>query len=611
LGDNYRSPNTLLPLAHTAAQTPIQMWVDNVTIFNEPWYSATNTSWTNPADPALHVLTPGKVYETSYLNRVAQNEFWYNGVWTTAAVAGGFVDRAALAGSTMLFRTSGASGMVLYVTPLAASGPIQICARPINPAAPASLEVSEQSHCQNIRTSSTPIAGVSRYALPFRFVDSNSVDNGEYVVSIETLENAAVQIDAVELFNVTAHMQPGVYESSSPFLEYSEFTPFDNAILNGGFAGTLNQVGCAPWTTDVVAPGSARLTAPFVDGNTACNVNATTINKGIESPQFTLKAGTKYTLVARVYVTAGSVRMRSTQPIGLGDMTATAIVPASPATTGYYTLRQEFTANAIPTALRFESVGSTARFLVDGVWLVPQSRGQWDQIALATYSGATAMRSQTPGASVAFSFTGTGFSVKMPTDAVSGEVEICYGAAVPNKCFTHQQDSAAAVYDVNRVIAGLPLGNYNVLITEKSDGMSASVAGIVTPRATVGFTIDSVTIFGESSLPADVTEIGQYEQNAVNSSGSPYLAKLPTTSWRDFAAATWSGGTASQVTTPTGLVSTVNAGATVIMSLSDSIVNPTVIVHNRVTTPPQSTTLLICATSNTIRSALLPISSVV
>jgi hypothetical protein len=193
----------------------------------------------------------------------------------------------------------------------------------------------------------------------------------------------------------------------------------------------------------------------------------------------------------------------------------------------------------------------------------------------------------------------------MPTDATSGEVEICYGLLnLTDKCFVYQQDSVSATYDVSRVIAGLPLGDYTVKITEKDDGFSATNSVLGTPRLPLGITIDSVTIFGAESVPASITQIGQYEQDAKNGS-MPYLVKVPGGNWRDFAAATWTGGTASQVTTTAGVVSNVNAGATAVMVIDKSLENPTVIVYNRVPTS-QSTTLLVCASSDTTRVTLLP-----
>ncbi len=602
LGDNYRLPNTVTPQTHSTTQLPIQMVIDNVTVFNDPWYNAiTNTSWDTPTDAALQVLKPGTVYEPSYVNRVAQNQFLYNGPWSTLAVVGGFADRVALTGSSMLFRTSGASGMILYVTAAAANGPVQVCAHPINTTiTPAVLEdpTVENTHCQTLQTRGTG----NRYALPFRFVDG---DKSEYSVSIVTLENALVQIDAIELIDTTVAMTAGTYESTSPFIKYSEFTPSDTALANGGFSGTTP---CAGWAADGLPLPVPTLYTLYADAPTSCLLTTTVLNQGIISPAFTLQAGTKYTLVARVYIIASRVsagiQMEANGSVGITPQTETR-------TGGWYTLRQEFLAtSSAPVSLRFKrtlptSVG-TVQFAIDGLWLIPEGRGQWDQIYATAYSATSAMRSQTPGAQVTFRFNGTGFAVKMPTDANSGEVEICYGTA-PNPtapCFTYQQDSTAPTYDVSRVVAGLPLGNYYVRITEKDDGMSGATA-LPTPRIPLGITIDSVTIFGAESIPADITQIGQYEQNAKNNSGTPYLVKVPTLNWRDFAAATWTGGTASQVTTTAGVASITNAGATVVMRLSNSLTNPTVILYNRVPTN-QSSTLLICAASDPAPNQLKP-----
>ncbi|MEO1644584.1 MAG: hypothetical protein AAFR67_05320, partial [Chloroflexota bacterium] len=221
--------------------------------------------------------------------------------------------------------------------------------------------------------------------------------------------------------------------------------------------------------------------------------------------------------------------------------------------------------------------------------------GTWNVSSVFSYRDGVANVSSSPGASMYFSFTGTGFSIGTSTSPFSGEMEICYDddpvfdqASETNgneSCFVYQNEAIFTSYNISRTIVGLPSGTYYVRVRDLEDGASTTGFTLNQPRNTFyansQVVVDYVEIYDDTTTPS--IGAGFYNEDATDTSGNQYLNLYPQDRWitvDNFLAASYTGqsyttvnngfgGSATNVSGPTAMVSVdVPAdGATVVMYL--------------------------------------------
>src|SRR5262249_32609205 len=137
-------------------------------------------------------------------------------------------------------------------------------------------------------------------------------------------------------------------------------------------------------------------------------------------------------------------------------------------------VRLDLTPSSTTVGARLEIVstgGGTTEFYVDTVSVT--TGGLWQPFYNATASQKRAMESLTPGASLRFQFSGTGFEIGTIVDKLGGEARVCYGlsAGFPGnqKCFTYEQESKTLNASTSRSVVGLPSGIYTVTFTDVED----------------------------------------------------------------------------------------------------------------------------------------------
>jgi hypothetical protein len=202
------------PAPHTTATLPLKMQIDAVEVYGDDW-------------TGLTALPAGTKIETSYVNRVADDRFFYYGngwrsVSGTAAklYSGQNYDSIAnVIGAGVTFQTTGANALVLFRDTRAGYAPLLVCSSPTG--------AITQRYC-TIVTNTAP-TGVSQPARIFlndpawaAGTGAGQRDHlGPHVVTISTLDVGVFNLDAIQPVNTTVAMQPGFYEDTYPALTYT------------------------------------------------------------------------------------------------------------------------------------------------------------------------------------------------------------------------------------------------------------------------------------------------------------------------------------------------------------------------------------------------------
>ncbi len=192
-------PDQGQPTTHITTHTPITMNVDAVEIYNTPL-------------PGNALNTTGLRYETSYVNRVAENRFaYYRTGWTSVSTTAAnlFSGRnydtiASKIGAGVVFQTTGANRVTLYRRIAAGYTRLEIC----------TTRVSDG----NRQCTTYDNAGGAAYQAA---INIPLFDATAHVVSITTLDTGAFYLDAIELTN-SAVLQPGLNQETHPGITYSD-----------------------------------------------------------------------------------------------------------------------------------------------------------------------------------------------------------------------------------------------------------------------------------------------------------------------------------------------------------------------------------------------------
>ena len=529
--------DNLHPLVHAANELPLSMQLDAVEVYNDLWFSLNGTNW-NAVD-GLRAMVPGTRYELN-AQRAASDQFvQYFGNWRSVsgaaanAYSGRNFDEAKAYGASVVFRTSGANAIHIYREAKRNNSPLLACATPVNLPLSGFLETSSIAGARRCQI----ISSEGRIAsAPYTFVLGNAVD--EYVVTLSTLNSGQFRLDAIEAFNTTAPLAAGYYEDTNPSLRYD--SNYQQFIYNRG----MEVDGF--WANEGSVLSNTYDTRNKFEGRASRSINANP-NGGIQSEPFTLGPGT-YTAQARVLVPSGNVALKLVSGGGVTSIAQfTDVDTTSIASTRWVTLRQTFTLTTGTTLsnlrLKIVAVGGGAVFNVDDVVLNQGS--EWRHFDNRNFSGGTIMQSQHAGATLNFTFEGTGFEIGLFGDRSGGEVEICYGPTLTTQCFTYQQERSRAEYTTSRSIVGLPFGVYNVRIRDVENGFTVLTRNPLDARplrtANGQLGVDFVRIYGDALPP--VTPAGYYNESEADSNGTRYLQALPEGKW-----STITGNAASRFT---------------------------------------------------------------
>ncbi|MCA9914980.1 MAG: hypothetical protein KC496_16615, partial [Anaerolineae bacterium] len=243
--------------------------------------------------------------------------------------------------------------------------------------------------------------------------------------------------------------------------------------------------------------------------------------------------------------------------------------------------------------------------------------GLWQGEYNRRYTDGSAWRSSTNGASMEFSFVGTGFSVGAFLDRTGGEMEICYVDAATYQasgdnyddasCMTYQQESIRPSYTAPRTILGLPQDTYYVRVRDVEDGITSTLRNRPdeprNPRYAVGsIAIDYVQIYDDVPPPDGTSEIpvvpaGYYNEDAVDASGTPYLTLFPQDTWSTFEGRAARGYVQESYVTPVdsrGRADLTSAGQAAVLYVDVPAGGSTVLLYTGPINRRSTSQLLVC-----------------
>jgi hypothetical protein len=580
LPDNYD------PSPHSTRDLPLGMSVEGVQV-----YGTMADDWQN-----LIALQPGIRYETSYVDRETENTFLYYGSdWSTVDNArarrnsNGDYDQARAYGSGIVFRVTNADALTLYTNLGRRSTTVRLCAAPEG--------TPEDTRCQDIPLDTS---NETQVPISFRFEDFGVAAASNYVVTAFALNDNEFVVDAVEVTN-TVTLTEGTYEATDPSLFYDG--QYENLIVNGSMEADDD------WRTlgnpEVSTQGRQRYEGRYgwqIEGD---------IGEGIASETFLLtETDVIYTAIARVRVQNGRARLKIVET-GSGAFTI-ASTSIETADNTWVTLRIDFTLTSIPAEglaaeLQVVSDATNSILYVDDVSL--NVGGNWQGDYNRRYTDGSAWRSTTHGASMEFTFQGTGFSIASFIDRDGGEMEICYVDAATYagtgyddaSCLIYQQEDNRLTDNAPRTIVGLPDDTYYVRVRDVEDGYT------VTRRRRPDFprlsrypvgsiAIDYVRIYDEPTPP--VVEAGYYNEDATDASGTSYLDLYPSDRWATFEGRQARGYTQESylgVIDERGRTDIRSAGQTAVLYADVPAEGTTVLLYTGNTSNRNSQQLLACA----------------
>ncbi|MFQ3657607.1 MAG: hypothetical protein SNJ54_01550, partial [Anaerolineae bacterium] len=580
-----------IPAVHTASQLPLRMDIDSVTVYDDVWFANSQPNWLD--DTHTTAITPamGRV-ETNVNNRATDRRVQFFGAWSNVANArysGGRYDLTSSAGSGIVFRTANANAITLFTALGNTFTDVRICATPLN------LDPLTQSSPTTCTEQSLRGSGFQR---AINFTLGDAVD--EYVVTVTTMRNAQFHLDAIQVFDSTIALPPGFYESDDARIRYNR--TYQNFVPNGDFEVTNAARVPLNWTTVGSPTGFTTVNSTVVSGTKYATFSGG-INVGIRSETFTVPTTGTYPLAAYVLLTRGTAQVR------LRENTLTGVVTLKTfpltRTGSIWQVYRDSVSLVAGSEYFIEIVSMSAQSTIGVDAVQVNMGGLWTTEFNNSYSDGSLRRSLTAGASVTFSFTGTGFALGMLVDRSGGETEVCYGVGSPTNCFVYQNELAAPSARVSRVIAGLPLNTYVVRIREVDDGFSTLVANnpqALRPNANIisRVALDTVEIFGATTFAA--LPVGSFNENATNPSGVPYFRFFPEGRFRTITgspAAAYSNASFAAVVENNGAISNNFAGPSMVFTINKQQGrSATLIFALGPANNSRSTQVLICAGNN-------------
>lgn len=513
------------------------------------------------------VLVPGSqdsfAYETSFVNRVADDLFGYFGTgWRSVsgtpakAYSGSNYDQvSSRIGAGIVFRLDN-SNRFQIVRPASTRGTtLEVCIDPAVVAAPA---------CQTVNNTTDPVV----IDLP---------DTNEHIVSIATLSNRAFTLDAIRPLGSTLPLFPGVYEDNFVALNYS---------------GTWTNLNARNYSA-----GRGRQTLAQ-DAAVTFNVNGS----HVDVAGFVTQASQMEVCWANGY---NAVSFTNCASVGTAPFSARQIHSVPLPGLGQYTVRVR---NLAPVKLVFDYVTvfngvdplTAGRYEENHPKLVAgrTDPADWSSVSGPVYSGGAAARTTVINGALVFDFSGTGFDVRIPTGRFGSEVEVCYEAGalatftapdyadIDQFCYTYQHETAATVNTTARSVNGLADGTYSVRVELLDE--NGSLFGTRSAANQPKLIVDYVTIF-DNDQP--LVPVGAFEDNTVDGSGSRFLQLAPADRWKTItgrAASQFSGGSYAAVIDTTGRVSSKEAGPVASLTVEIPANSSVTVVLNTGTPSPRN-----------------------
>jgi hypothetical protein len=613
------------PALHAPTLANLRMELDAIEIHNTDWQLSND-------------LEIGR-YETHYRNRTIDNNFTYVGAtWVTAEApsltpySGRNYDLARQYGASIVFHTT-ADAITLYTNGHVSYAPFRICVTPTS--------AVMAMRCQDYRHLST-VVGIQQ-PLTFQFAAFGSEPATENIVTISALTNQLAYFDAIEAHevyedgNAPLPLAEGTYDSTHARVFFDN--NYQQFIINGNMERNLL------WTpqanpTQVLYTINARYQGAYgyyVDAGTGTG-------KGVVSHGFELTEGGRYTLVARVRVRAGSVRVRLVE--GNGSATSipeftSATVNVSPLGLIWQTVRVDFTLPADSYTdydeissdglhVQIVSAATGSKFDVDDVSL--NYGGLWIGEYAAAYTNRNLWASKSHGSSFTFAFEGTGFELGTVANVMAGEMEVCYITAgdyttnITNgdgfqtaECFTYQQESAIATPNARRSVTGLTANIYYVRVRDVEDGNSNIIANrAAMPRnplySVSKIAIDYIRIYDDPFVAESIGAAlldgqdpqayytvppGFYDEDARHLiTGEQFLRLSPPENWKlieGAPAVAYSGQSYYAAVDALGRADAVSAGQTAVLYVDVPANGAAVILNTGIAAAANSNQLLICA----------------
>ena len=447
-----------------------------------------------------NILTDAQVrYETSFVNRAAQDTFLYYGAWnsvsgTKASKYSGanydFIQGAQ--GASLVFQTQDVDALRIIRTVKAGYASIQVC-------------VDGPATCTDIPATQSSVV----ITLP---------DTSLHLISVILTSPGRFELDAIDVFNSLNPLTQGLYEDDTPNLQYD-----------------------ASWTPKT----SSAYTQQHTRRAAVANAQMLFYMQGSM-----LEIGTFVKVANQIQVCfeAGIV----TDPNSVDDLCQT-FPPAGP-----FTGRKVYNSGALPGGATFYTVrvrNMVAQELlidyvniIDGVNPLSDGRfeeshpqvasglnGTWANTVSSSASGGAYARTSTEGDFVRFQMQGTGFGIGTFAEKAGSEMEVCYIAGLVSnwdgtggECVTFQNEASKASMNVLRTITGLPDDSYTVRVTNANDGLLQSVNPPATRITPPSLVIDFVEVYAD--LPALLTEPGTYNQDGADG-GDPFMQLMPADRW--------------------------------------------------------------------------------
>ncbi len=459
----------------------------------------------NDTMPA-NLLTEAQArYETSFINRVAQDTFLYYGNWGSvegkkaAKYSGQNYDFVAGTGAGIVFQTDNIDTLRIARTLRKGYANIEVC-------------VDGTTDCTAILGDRDPAV----IQLP---------DTDPHVVSIVMTSAGRFELDAIDVFDSSTPLQPGMYEEAEPLLKYDGTwnNKVSSAYTNRRAQRTLTQQGTMLFHMN----GSMLELGAFA--------------KGYNQAQVCFAAGIVTDPSSAVFDANCQ-----TFPANLGQSLSVRQVFNSGTlfnNDAVYTARVRNTL-ALELVLDYVHIIDGLNPLIAGRYEnthpILTTTGTWTTLASKTASNGNYLRTQTVNSFAQFEFEGTGFGIGTFADRYGSEMLVCYlpssetfdgtwDGSIGENCVTFQNEAPKASTLITRSITGLPDNTYTVGIVNQNNGIS-EVTGLA--RDIVAYpptlVIDFVEIY--EGLPA-VLQAGTFGQGAVNGSDEAYMQLMPADRW--------------------------------------------------------------------------------
>ncbi len=472
-----------------------------------------------------NVLTgDGTRYETSYTNQADEGNFAYYGDgWTSYSgiyaryYSGSNYDRILRKpGAGLVFQIQGVDTLQIIRPARYGYADMQLC-------------VDDGGDCTDIPATNDPAV--------VHLVDlvSGFNKNATHVISLSLTSSGYFYLDAIDLYDSSTPIPPGMYEGDYVSLKYSgtwikrpsslyterygQYTTEDGAQLLFSMTGSHFQIGAFAKLYDQMeicyVPG-IELDADNVDQNCvdfpANSGQSLYYRQVYTSPQLGATAGDF------------TVRVRNSNPGSL-----------------YYR----------PLVIDYVQILDGLNPLTEGrhedehIILQDARHGTWTNESSYYATNRSYLQTAEEGDYLDFKITGTGVGIGTFMNLFGSEMRLCYkpdsagfdGTWDGNDgehCLEFQNEASHANTNITRSIAGLPYDTYRIGVVNLDDGFSNRYSTPIVRdvgRYPPTLVVDFVEVYGALPPRMISTDAGSYNEDAVDENGRPWIQTLPEDRW--------------------------------------------------------------------------------